>query len=179
LPLDARPDVLIVAFGAFEEKSLEKTSVKNWEYLVSANLALPGALLSKYAPQMAKKNRGTIVLFGGTETDTIRGYREIAAYGAAKTALGVLAKSAALEFGDYGVRTLVLCPGYVLTEYTTESQKKSWEKRLRGKTMQKPESWGRLILDVLLLNDNIMLNGSIISAGGWKKEYPTFDKENS
>ncbi|MEI6873601.1 MAG: SDR family NAD(P)-dependent oxidoreductase [Spirochaetota bacterium] len=110
-------DILVLAFGPFMRKSLDTTSVEDWEYLSLLNLALPGALASALLPGMIKRGWGRLVFFGGTGTDTIKGFRTNAAYAAAKTGLGVLAKSIALEYADFNIASFVLCPGLVDTEY--------------------------------------------------------------
>lgn len=115
-----RPDILVFAWGAFFRKELKTTRPEDWERVVFSNLILPGALVSSVLGVMMEKAWGRILLFGGTNTDALRGYRSTAAYSCAKTALGVLAKSTALEATGSGVTCNVFCPGFVDTEYLDE-----------------------------------------------------------
>lgn len=115
--LEATPEIVICAFGPFLEKPLEMVSPEEWEYLTMANLALPGALASHFLVGMQERRYGRFLFFGGTRTDTIRPFRKTAAYAAAKTGLGVLAKSIATTAGDKNVAAVVVCPGPTSTEY--------------------------------------------------------------
>jgi 3-oxoacyl-[acyl-carrier protein] reductase len=112
------PDILICAWGPYKRAPLEELSSQDWLFLTINNLALPGMLVSSVLENMIAKKWGRILLFGGTNTDTIRGFASTSAYSAAKTALGVVAKSVALTAGPHGVSCNVVCPGLTDTEYT-------------------------------------------------------------
>ncbi len=110
-------DLLVLAYGPFVNKSLAETTTADWRLIAMGGLALPGIIATAAAQGMASRGLGRILLFGGTRTDAIRGFKANAAYAAAKTGLGVLAKSIAVEFGGAGVSCAVICPGFVDTEY--------------------------------------------------------------
>jgi 3-oxoacyl-[acyl-carrier protein] reductase len=114
------PDILVCAWGPYKRAALDELSARDWLFLTVNNLALPGILISSVLGDMIRKKWGRILLFGGTNTDTIRGFSTTAAYSAAKTALGVVAKSVALTAGPHGVSCNVVCPGLTDTEYTGE-----------------------------------------------------------
>lgn len=116
-------DILVFAYGPFVNKPLSQTTAEDWRLMALGGLALPGIVASGAAVAMAARGFGRILLFGGTRTDAIRGFRTNAAYAAAKTGLGVLAKSIAVEFGGAGVSCAVLCPGFVDTEYLDDSMR--------------------------------------------------------
>lgn len=116
-------DILVVAYGPFVYKPLSETTRGDWRMTAYACLALPGMLATEAAGAMAARGRGRILLFGGTRTDAVRGFKANAAYAAAKTGLGVLAKSIAAEFGPRGVSCAVLCPGFVDTEYLDDQMR--------------------------------------------------------
>ena len=117
IELVSAADILCVARGPFLQKSLRDTTPDEWEHIVSANLTFPGKLVSASLPGMIAKKWGRILLFGGTRTDSIRGFRTNAAYAAAKTGLASLAKSVALAYANDGITCNVLCPGLSDTEY--------------------------------------------------------------
>jgi len=106
-----------------------------------------------------ERNWGRILLFGGTNTDTIRGFTTTAAYSAAKTALGVIAKSAAKTAGSRGVTCNVICPGLTDTEYVTEEQKRYNREKSPGGKPLSAEEIARTALDIL---GNPGLNGAVI-----------------
>jgi NAD(P)-dependent dehydrogenase (short-subunit alcohol dehydrogenase family) len=116
-------DIVVLAYGPFVYKPLSETTPDDWRLASYANLALPGMLATEAAKAMASRGRGRILLFGGTRTDAVRGFKANAAYAAAKTGLGVLAKSIAVEFGTRGVSCAVLCPGFVDTEYLDDQMR--------------------------------------------------------
>lgn len=116
-------DVVVVAFGPFLRRSLAETRASDWESLALLDLALPGALASTFLPDMLARGYGRFLFFGGTRTDAIRAYRSNAAYASAKTGLGVLTKSLAAEGAGRNVAALLVCPGFVDTEYLSASMR--------------------------------------------------------
>jgi NAD(P)-dependent dehydrogenase (short-subunit alcohol dehydrogenase family) len=110
---------------------------------------------------MMERKWGRILLFGGTNTDTIRGFTSTAAYSAAKTALGVIAKSAAKSAGATGVTCNVLCPGLTDTEYSNEEMLRyNREKSPGGKALNVEQ----ITAAGLAILENPCLNGAIIPA---------------
>lgn len=110
-------DILVCAFGPFLQKPLDAMATEDWDRIIHLNLALPGALASALLPGMIGRGWGRLVFFGGTGTDVIKPSRTNAAYAAAKTGLGVLAKSIAVEYANRNIAAFVVCPGLVDTEY--------------------------------------------------------------
>jgi NAD(P)-dependent dehydrogenase (short-subunit alcohol dehydrogenase family) len=110
-------DILIPAFGPFIQKPLAETRPSDWLKMAILDLALPGALVSACLPGMLAAGYGRILLLGGTKTDEIRGFTTNPAYAAAKTGLGVIAKSVAMAAGARDLSCVVVCPGFVDTEY--------------------------------------------------------------
>jgi NAD(P)-dependent dehydrogenase (short-subunit alcohol dehydrogenase family) len=105
-------DIVVVAYGPFVQKPLAATTSADWRMTALSCLALPGAIATEAATGMAVRGFGRILLFGGTRTDAIRGFRSNAAYAAAKTGLGVLAKSIAAEFAGGGASGVRLAPRF-------------------------------------------------------------------
>lgn len=114
-------DCVISAYGPFVQQSLSECSSHDWEHLVSHNLALPGALTSLYLSGMLQRNFGRFLYFGGTRTDALLTYKTNAAYAAAKSGLNVLVKSLAAEGRNHNVAGLLVCPGFVDTEYLDDA----------------------------------------------------------
>lgn len=110
-------DILCVAFGPFLQKSLEETSVSQWVTIPLMNYSLPGICVSGALPHMKKNKWGRILLFGGTLTHNVKGYRTNAVYGGAKTAVCSLVKSVAMEYSSWGISCNGILPGLTETEY--------------------------------------------------------------
>ncbi len=159
----AEADVLAAAWGPFLQKPLHETSLADWEALAAFNLALPGALVSAALPGMRERGWGRILLFGGTRTDVPRGFRTNAAYAAAKTGLGTLAKSIAAEYARDGIAALVLCPGFVRTEYLNPDASAGLAARTPRGRLTDPRALGDLAAD-LLCREPPLWNGAILNA---------------
>ncbi|MDR1863510.1 MAG: SDR family NAD(P)-dependent oxidoreductase [Treponema sp.] len=153
------PDILVCAWGPFKRGSLEALDADFWQTMVSCNLAFPGTIVSLALDSMIKKKWGRILLFGGTNTDTIRGFASTAAYSAAKTGLGVIAKSAAKTAGKQGITCNVICPGLTDTEYLDEEARAyNRERNPLGKALRAAE----IALTALGILENPAINGAVV-----------------
>lgn len=156
-------DAIVVAYGPFLMESLEETRPEDWAAMAWANLALPGMLASAAARAMASRDGGRILLFGGTRTETVRGFKKNAAYAASKTGLGVVVKSVAAEYASRGVSAALLCPGMVRTEY----QDPAFRQRMDALSPRGSQSEPAAIASValwLLSGGMDTCNGAIINA---------------
>ena len=154
-----------LALGPFLRKSLADTSAADWERVALLDLALPGALASALLPAMAARGWGRILLFGGTRTDGIRSYSSNAAYAAAKTGLAVLAKSLAAEGAPDGVGCVLVCPGFVDTEYLDEGERIALRRRSPRGRLVSPGEVARAAIG-LLAADPCIASGSIVTLDG-------------
>lgn len=160
--LDSAPqvDILICAFGPFMRKAIPQMTADDWKFLSDTNLAFPGALVSAYVGPMLTQQWGRILLFGGTNTDSIRGFTSTTAYSAAKTGLGVLAKSIARIGGPVNVTCNVICPGMTDTEYLDEQARRYAIEKAPGGTLLQCEEIAETALGVL---KNHHQNGTVIA----------------
>ena len=155
------PDILVCAWGPFKQEALEETDMNLWQSMTESNLIFPGILVSSYLGGMMERNWGRILLFGGTNTDTIRGFSTTTAYSAAKTALGVIAKSTAKTAGGRGVTCNVLCPGLTDTEYTPlQSRLYNSSKSPGGKSLDPHQ----IALAALAILETPCINGAVLTA---------------
>jgi NAD(P)-dependent dehydrogenase (short-subunit alcohol dehydrogenase family) len=157
------PDILVCAWGPFKQGKLDSLDRNFWQKTVENNLIFPGILVSLAIRGMMERNWGRILLFGGTKTDKIRGFSSTAAYSAAKTALGVIAKSAATTAGGQGVSCNVICPGLTDTEYTPPDLLRYNREKSPGGKPLRPEQMASAALAIL---ENPCINGAVISADG-------------
>ncbi|MDR1866830.1 MAG: SDR family oxidoreductase [Treponema sp.] len=148
------PDIFVCAWGPFRRGALETMTVNDWQYLVYANLMVPGMFISALLPSMIEKKWGRLLLFGGTNTDTIRAFKTTALYSSAKTALGTLAKSVALVHAD--ICCNVLCPG--LTDTFSSDCTYNHAHNPGGKILS-PQMIATVALNIL---ENPQINGAII-----------------
>ncbi len=156
-------DLLAVAYGPFHYRPLAETRATDWRAMALGCLALPGALATEAASAMAARGFGRILLFGGTRTDAVRGFKMNAAYAAAKTGLGVVAKSIAVEFGGRGVSCAVVCPGFVDTEYLDDETRLRLAQASPRDGLIAPREIAGLALE-LLAGGMDLTNGAVVVA---------------
>lgn len=106
-------DILVNAAGIEIEKTIEETTLEEWNRIFAINVT--GMFLtSKYALPMLRKSTGaSIINFGSYD-----GYIAdpgLAAYCATKGAVHALTKAMACDHGPEGIRVNAICPGYVDT----------------------------------------------------------------
>jgi 3-oxoacyl-[acyl-carrier protein] reductase len=159
LPLD----ILVVAFGPFLQRRIHETNAEEWTSMSVLCLALPGALVAACLPAMASTGYGRILLFGGNRTESIRGVPGMTAYAAAKTGLGVIAKSVARGYAGSGVSCTVVCPGLVDTEYLDEERRSAWAALMPSGRLQDPAELAEKAL-ALALDGEMAFNGAIVTA---------------
>ncbi|MCL2380801.1 MAG: SDR family NAD(P)-dependent oxidoreductase [Treponema sp.] len=152
-------DILVCAWGPFKQGSLETLDGEFWQRMSEDNLVFPGIMVSLAIPGMIERNWGRILLFGGTNTDTIRGFTTSTAYSAAKTALGVIAKSAAKTAGCRGVTCNVVCPGLTDTEYVSQDLLRYNREKSPG---GRPLSTEQVARAALAIMENPSVNGAVV-----------------
>lgn len=158
-------DILICAYGPFLYKGLTETSPEDWSKLALHDFALPGSLVSLALKDMVERHFGRIVLFGGTKTETIRGFRMNAAYAASKTALGVIARSVSESYAPYNISCTVICPGFVDTEYVDIAEKKRLALLTPSGKLGEPEDVAKIVLQIVS-DTQMLFNGAIIPLDG-------------
>ncbi|SVB97650.1 uncharacterized protein METZ01_LOCUS250504, partial [marine metagenome] len=108
-----RLDILVNAAGIEIEKTIEDTTLEDWNRSFSVNVS--GTFLtSKYAlPLMRAAGGGSIINFGSY--DGFIADPSLAVYCATKGAVHALTRAMACDHGPEGIRVNAVCPGYVDT----------------------------------------------------------------
>lgn len=106
-------DILVNAAGIEFEKTIEETSLEEWNRIFAINVT--GMFLTcKHAlPLMRKAGGGSIINFGSY--DGFIADPSLAAYCASKGAVHALTKAMACDHGPENIRVNAICPGYVDT----------------------------------------------------------------
>lgn len=158
-------DILVVSYGPMLRASVEETGVDDWRRMAELNFVMPSAVIGRCLALMKERNFGRILLFGGTRTDGIRGFTTIAAYSAAKTALGSVVKSVARQVAGFDICINALCPGYVDTEYYSGADRERAQRATPGGRMIDPVEIASEA-SRLLGRENRSVNGAIITIDG-------------
>ena len=110
---EGKLDVLVNAAGIEIEKTVEETSLEDWNRIFAINVT--GMFLtSKHAlPLMRKAGGGSIVNFGSY--DGFIADPSLAAYCATKGAVHALTRAMACDHGPENIRVNAVCPGYIDT----------------------------------------------------------------
>ncbi|MEM7284884.1 MAG: SDR family oxidoreductase [Actinomycetota bacterium] len=111
--VEGRLDIVVNAAGIEIEKTIEETSLEEWNRIFSINVT--GTFLtSKHAlPLLRRSDHAAIVNFGSYD-----GYiadPKLAAYCATKGAVHALTRAMACDHGPEGIRVNAICPGYIDT----------------------------------------------------------------
>ena len=108
-----RLDILVNAAGIEIEKTIEDTTLEEWNRIFAVNVT--GMFLtSKYALPLLRRAQGaSIVNFGSY--DGFIADPGLAAYCATKGAVHALTRAMACDHGPEGIRVNAICPGYVDT----------------------------------------------------------------
>lgn len=158
-------DILIVGFGPFLQKALHLTTDQEWDDTVYWNYTFPGQLISNSLSKMQESNFGRILVFGGTRTHFVNGFRTNAAYSGAKTALCSLVKSVSIEYASKGITCNAVIPGFVETEYLSSELIETLKNKMPQNKLISPDEIAKAAL-FLLESDS--LNGVLLNIdSGW------------
>jgi NAD(P)-dependent dehydrogenase (short-subunit alcohol dehydrogenase family) len=106
-------DILVNAAGIEIEKTIEDTTLEEWNQSFAVNVT--GTFLtSKYALPLLRKSAGASIINFGSYDGFIAD-PGLAVYCATKGAVHALTKAMACDHGPEGIRVNAICPGYVDT----------------------------------------------------------------
>ena len=109
-------DILVNAAGIEIEKTIEQTSLEEWNSIFAVNVT-GTFLVSKYALPLLRNSKAaggaSVINFGSY--DGFIADPGLAAYCATKGAVHALTKAMACDHGPEGIRVNAICPGYVDT----------------------------------------------------------------
>ena len=106
-------DILVNAAGIEIEKTIEETTLEEWNRVLAINVT--GMFLTcKYALPLLRESAGASVINFGSY-DGFLADPGLAAYCASKGAVHALTRAMACDHGPEGIRVNAICPGYVDT----------------------------------------------------------------
>lgn len=110
---EGRLDILVNAAGIEIEKTIEDTSLEEWNHSFAVNVT--GTFLAcKHALPLLRKSAGASIINFGSYDGFIAD-PGLAAYCATKGAVHALTRAMACDHGPEGIRVNAICPGYIDT----------------------------------------------------------------
>lgn len=178
-----RVDVLLSNAGIQMVKRVEEFSYDEWRKVVAIHL--DGAFLTSKAvlPGMYERGSGTILYMGSVHSQEASALK--APYVSAKHALMGLARTIAKEGGPKGVRTNVICPGFVKTPLVEKqipeqakdlgiSEEEVVNEVMLGETVDKEfttvEDVAHTALFLATFPSNALTGQSIVVSHGWRMD---------
>jgi len=96
---------------------LTNTDNELFDKVINVNLKAPYLLANKCLPFMKKNSYGSIINIASVEG--LKPSENLGVYSISKSALIMLTKSQAKEWGKYGIRSNVICPGLIKTKFSS------------------------------------------------------------
>jgi NAD(P)-dependent dehydrogenase (short-subunit alcohol dehydrogenase family) len=113
------PDVVVVNAGIGGLASVGETTPDAWNRTLAVNLTGAFYTLQLAGQRMKSARKGSIVLTAST--NSFDGEPDLVAYNASKAGLLGLLRTAANEWGPWGIRINAVCPGLIRTRLTASS----------------------------------------------------------
>lgn len=107
-------EVLVNNAGRDDRQALETVEPEDWRRMLAFNLDHQFFASQAIAPGMARRGRGSIVMFGSISW--MRGRPGMVGYTTSKAAINGLTRTLARELGPSGVRVNCIVPGAIVTE---------------------------------------------------------------
>ncbi|MER7797112.1 SDR family oxidoreductase [Microbacterium sp. NPDC096154] len=110
------PDVLVNNAGIFTRGDAEIADIEEWRRTIDIDLT--GVFLGTKAVITGMKRKGAGSIINISSIAGLVGFKNRAAYAAAKWGVVGLTKTSALDFGEFGIRVNAVHPGSVRTPLT-------------------------------------------------------------
>ena len=108
------PFGLVHCAGPIRYDDLQAASPEVWQEMIEGNLYTAVNLIRCLIPHMKRERQGRILILGFSGIGSGLGFRRIVAYAGAKEALGVFARSVALDTAPYGITVNMVSPGIIV-----------------------------------------------------------------
>jgi NAD(P)-dependent dehydrogenase (short-subunit alcohol dehydrogenase family) len=174
----SRVDVLVNNAAIMINKTLEDTTVEEWNRQVSVNLG--GIFLcSKFFLPHLKRTKGNIVNMASVNGFFVEPL--CAVYCATKGAIIALTKGMAIDYGKDGVRVNCLCPGYIdsgLAHSYFEAQRDPAAARAAAGKLHslgrigQPQEVGKVAVFVASDDASFMTGSAVVVDGGFSSGLP-------
>jgi 3-oxoacyl-[acyl-carrier protein] reductase len=118
------PSAIVNNVGEFRLGAVHETSPQTWRRVLDSNLSSAYYVCHAALDGMRAAGGGAIINIGLSPTTLIRGAPNLSAYAVAKTGIGVLTKSLAIEEAPHGIRVNCVSPGLIDNGHLPASQER-------------------------------------------------------
>ncbi|MDI3256819.1 MAG: SDR family oxidoreductase [Kyrpidia sp.] len=169
-------DIWVHAVGPFRaaRTPLADTSVREWEELVSGNLASAYWHARWIVPHMRSRRWGRIVTFGYPQVEGAMPWEGRGAYASAKVGLLAFTRTLAVEEAPHGITVNMICPGDIRAPFKEGTIAQARSHRDSGTPAGRPgtgEDVARVVR-FLVHPDSDMITGSVIDVTGGVQYFP-------
>lgn len=163
-----RIDILVNNAGIDGEPAiLDKSNERDFDRIIAVNLRGAWAAMKITLPGMVAAGRGSIINVASAAA--LVGFETLSIYSASKAAIVGMTRTAALEYGAYGIRVNAICPGGVLTplaeEFMDADSYSAWAEKHALKRFAKPEEIASVIA-FLASDEASFITGAAIPVDG-------------
>ena len=162
-------DVLVCGAGPMIVKDVADTSVDDYRAMIEGNIGSVFYTVKAALPFMREQKFGRIITFGMTGSEVTMGWRHLAAYAAAKSAVVAFTRSLALEEGPSGITCNVVNVGDIRDKDADRAAAQS--RRDYRNPLMRPGSWQDVGDAVAYLagDEASFVTGSVLNVnGGWQ-----------
>ncbi|OCX58138.1 gluconate 5-dehydrogenase [Thioclava sp. SK-1] len=107
-------DILVNNAGIQFRKPMLELDTADWQRVIDVNLTSAFVIGREAAKRMATRGRGKVINIGSLTSDLARA--TVAPYTVAKGGIKMLTKAMAAEWGELGIQSNAIGPGYMLTD---------------------------------------------------------------
>ncbi len=162
-------DVLVCGAGPMIVKDVDNTSLEDYRAMVEGNLGSVFYCAKAALPAMRERHFGRIITFGMTGSDVTAGWRHLASYAAAKSAVVAFTRSLALEEGPHGITCNVINVGDIRDKDADRAA--VLQRRDYRNPLMRPGSWEDVgdAVAYLASDEASFVTGSVLNVnGGWQ-----------
>ena len=166
---DTKIDILVNNAGINIVSELSDIKDEEWDQVLSVNLKAPRIILQIIVEKMKESKWGRVVNVGSLYSHISREGR--GSYTASKSALRGLTQTWALELAPFNILVNMVCPGFVLTDLTKETNTPEQLEEITNsipiKKLADPKDIAEVVFFLASDRNNYITGQSIIVDGGY------------
>ena len=143
-------DILINCAGVFTVKSLQQTSLKDFEENFNVNIRAPFIFSKEFSKDMIRKKWGRIINIGSSSSYS--GFKNTSIYCSSKHAILGFSRSLHSELKSKNIRTIMISPGSVKTPMGKKVKNQKFEEFID------PVEVSEILLTCLNLDKNMVID---------------------